>query len=115
MNSGTFNVQENKLLPIDLEPIPALAISTGDLLISRANSRELVGRAAVAIKDYDNLMQCDKLYRLSLKPDIASPSFLSFYLGSSEAGGPIELRATGASASMVHIRQSIILELEIAV
>jgi type I restriction enzyme, S subunit len=115
VNSGTFNSQENKALPADLEPIPSLAISTGDLLISRANTREIVGRAAVAVEDYPNLMLCDKLYRLRLKPDSASSSFLSLYLGSSEARGPIELGATGASASMVNIGQSTILELEIAV
>ena len=115
VNSGTFNAHENKVLPADLEPIPSLAISTGDLLISRANTRELVGRAAVAIKDYPKLMLCDKLYRLRLKPETASSLFLSLYLGSSEARGPIELGATGASASMVNIGQSTILELEIAV
>ena len=115
VNSGTFNAQENKVLPGDLDPIPSLAISTGDLLISRANTRELVGRAAVAVEDYPNLMLCDKLYRLRLKPDIASSSFLSLYLGSSEARGPIELGATGASASMVNIAQSTVLELDISV
>ena len=115
VNSGAFNSQENKVLPADLEPIPSLAISTGDLLISRANTRELVGRAAVAVEDYPNLMLCDKLYRLRLKPDKAYSSFLSLYLGSTEARGPIELGATGASASMVNIGQSTILELEIAV
>ncbi|MCY2977898.1 MAG: hypothetical protein NTU79_04440 [Planctomycetota bacterium] len=41
VNSGTFNPQENKVLPADLEPIASLSISAGDLLISRANTREL--------------------------------------------------------------------------
>jgi type I restriction enzyme, S subunit len=115
VNGGIFNRDENKVLPSDLEPIPALAISCGDLLISRANTRELVGRAAVAEQDYPNLLLCDKLYRLRLKPELGLPMFLSLYLSSNAARGPIELGATGASASMVNIGQSIILELEIAI
>jgi type I restriction enzyme, S subunit len=115
VNGGAFNPTENKLLPADLEPIPALAILSGDLLISRANTRELVGSAAVALKDYPKLLLCDKLYRLRLQTDFCSPVFLSFYLGSKSAREPIELGATGASASMVNIGHSEILELEVAV
>ncbi|MDZ4850360.1 MAG: type I restriction-modification system subunit M N-terminal domain-containing protein [Pirellulaceae bacterium] len=115
VNTGTFNPSENKLLPANLEPLPALAISTGDLLISRANTRELVGRAAVAEADYSNLILCDKLYRLRLERDRCLPRFLSHYLSSNAARSQIELGATGASASMVNIGQSIILELSIAV
>jgi len=115
VNGGTFNSTENKVLPPELEPIPTLGLSSGDLLISRANTRELVGSAAVVSKDFPNLLLCDKLYRLRLKPELASPTFLSLYLGSCGARGPIELGATGASASMVNIAQSVILELELAV
>jgi type I restriction enzyme S subunit len=115
VNGGTLNTAENKVLPADLEPIPALGISAGDLLISRANTRELVGSAAVAVKDHSKLLLCDKLYRLRLQPDLCCPTFLSLYLGSSVVRGRIELGATGASASMVNIGQSIILELEVAV
>ena len=116
--SRCFEYLEYKVagpLPPDLEPIPALGISTGDLLISRANTRELVGSAAVAMREYPKLLLCDKLYRLRLRPDHASPTFLCLYLGSDRARGRIELEATGASASMVNIAQSVVLELEVAV
>ena len=115
VNGGTFNSNENKVLPPDLEPIPELGISFGDLLISRANTRELVGSAAVAAMDYPRLLLCDKLYRLRLKPDLGLPTHLSHYLGSNAAREQIELGATGASASMVNIGQSVILELKLAV
>jgi type I restriction enzyme S subunit len=115
VNGGTFNPNENKVLPLELEPITALGISSGDLLISRANTRELVGSAAVVPKDYPNLLLCDKLYRLRLKPELGSPTFLSLYLGSCCARGQIQLGATGASATMVNIAQSMILELKLAV
>lgn len=115
VNTGSFNADENKVLPVDLEPIPQLAISRGDLLISRANTRELVGRAAVAQADYPRLILCDKLYRLRLRSQLGVPAFLSLYLGSDRGRGPIELAASGASQSMVNIGQSVILEMDIAI
>ena len=114
VNGGTFTPSENKVLPPELEPIPSLGIVSGDLLISRANTRELVGSAAVVGRDYPNLLLCDKLYRLRFIPDRCSPVFACRYLGSSAVRGQIELGATGASASMVNIPQSAILELAIA-
>ncbi len=114
VNGGILRPEENKTLPPELEPIPSLGISTGDLLISRANTRELVGSAAVAHRDYPNLLLCDKLYRLRFKHEICAPSFIASYLGTDMSRGQIELAATGASSSMVNIAQSTILELEIA-
>ena len=115
VNGGLFNSSENKLLPPELKPIPRLAIYRGDLLISRANTRELVGSAAVVEQDYPTLMLCDKLYRICFNPDTCCPWFISRYLGSTAVRGQIELCATGASPSMVNIPQSAILELVIAI
>ena len=113
VNGGTFRPEENKTLPLELEPIPSLGIAMGDLLISRANTRELVGGAAVAKRDHANLLLCDKLYRLRFPQDVCAPVLIAFYLGTEMARGQIELAATGASSSMVNISQSTILELEL--
>jgi type I restriction enzyme S subunit len=115
VNGGVFRPSENKALPIDLEPFPELAIARGDLLVSRANTRELVGSSAVADKDYRNLLLCDKLYRLRFYQDRCLPVFVCYYIGSSVVRGRIELDATGASSSMLNISQSAILELKIAI
>ncbi len=110
VNSGIFNPSENKVLPKHLTPVPELSISRDDLLISRANTRELVGSAAVAYRDFPKLMLCDKIYRLRTSNEVI-PQFLCFYLRSGSARGQIELSATGASASMVNIGQGAVLEL----
>lgn len=115
VNGGTFNPRENKLLPSDLVPEPSLALRTGDLLVSRANTRELVGSAAVVRSDFPRLLLCDKLYRLRFDPAAVDPEFVSSFLGSSNVRGQIELVASGASASMVNIAQSAILELRLPV
>lgn len=111
VNGGLFNPSENKMLPPELEPIPSLTISRDDLLVSRANTRDLVGSAAVAESDYPNLMLCDKLYRIRFKPSLYSPRLACYYLGSTLVRGRIELEATGASSSMLNIGQSAIMEL----
>lgn len=114
VNGGFFKSSENKALPAHLDPLPELGISKNDLIISRANTRELVGSAAVSEHDFPNLLLCDKLYRIRLKGEICSPTFLCLYLGASKVRGQIELQATGASSSMLNIGQSTILALEIA-
>ncbi|WP_313453814.1 restriction endonuclease subunit S [Pseudomonas rhodesiae] len=114
VNGGVFNPAENKHLPVELEPDEALAIKQGDLLISRANTRELVGGAAVATKDYPRLMLCDKLYRLRLSTERAAPEFLALYLGSSAPREQIELAASGASDSMQNISQSVVMDMPIS-
>ncbi|MGJ7529047.1 restriction endonuclease subunit S [Variovorax sp. GB1P17] len=113
VNGGTFDHTENKKLPAELVPLPEFALKKGDLLISRANTRELVGGAAVVQADFDRLLLCDKLYRLRLTPDECLPDFAAAFLGTREARSQIELDATGASNSMLNIGQSIVLELRL--
>jgi type I restriction enzyme S subunit len=111
VNGGAFQPAENKKLPPELEPVPAYSLRRGDLLISRANTRDLVGSAAAIEADFANLMLCDKLYRLRLAEDLCAPPYLAAYLGTPQARSQIELQATGASSSMLNIGQSAILDL----
>jgi type I restriction enzyme S subunit len=76
VNEGRFNPEENKSLPSDLEPVPDLSIAENDVLISRANTRDLVGRAACVERSYPNLLLCDKLYRLRLDESTCHPKLL---------------------------------------
>jgi len=50
VNGGVFDSSENKKLPSDLEPIPQYALRCGDVLVSRANTRELVGSGVRACR-----------------------------------------------------------------
>lgn len=111
VNNGVFRSGENKKLPEGVELIPELTLKADDLLISRANIRELVGNCAVPAVDYPNLMISDKLFRLRLEKSMADPHFLSFFLGAPQARRRIEIAATGASSSMLNIGQGTILEM----
>lgn len=112
VNGGVFTPIENKRLPDELEPIRAYALKRNDLLISRANTRDLVGSAAVVPEDQPNLLLCDKLYRLRTNAGTCSPWFLAAFLGTPLVHLQIEIEATGASSSMLNIGQSTILELD---
>jgi len=115
VNGGVFNPQENKALPNNLEPQPALGVLAGDVLISRANTKELVGSAAVVLEDYPNLLLCDKLYRVRVKQKRLISEYLSLFIGTFAARSVIELSATGASSSMQNIGQGVILNLSMPV
>jgi type I restriction enzyme S subunit len=114
VNGGIFNPDENKALPSELLPQTQYILRKGDFLISRANTRDLVGSAAVVEDDFDKLIICDKLYRLRFSLNI-NPHLLSFYLTISSVRQQIELGASGASDSMQNISQSIIKELQVLI
>jgi len=113
VNGGIFDPLENKRLPENLDPQPALSVKAGDVLISRANTRELVGSAAAAVGNYPRLMISDKLFRLRTSKTLL-PEFLATYLSTPQVRPAIEIEATGASSSMLNIGQTTIKELPVA-
>jgi type I restriction enzyme S subunit len=114
VNYGIFNPKENKALPPDIQPIPSLGITKDDILISRANTRELVGSAAVAEHDYPRHLLCDKIYRLKIRANLCLAQYIGKFLGTPAVRAFIEATATGASQSMVNIGQDVIRELPIS-
>lgn len=112
VNGGIFRPEESKALPSEMEPRPELGLKTGDVLVSRANTRELVGSCAVVPHDYPRLLLCDKLYRIGCSQRV-TPDFLAA-LVAVYGRRSVEIEATGASSSMVNIAQSVILDLVVA-
>lgn len=113
-NGGVFRSSENKELPPEEEPRPDITVKAGQLIVSRANTRELVGSAAVPELDYPRLMLCDKLYAFDIDPDRAESRFVALVLGSRRWRDLIEMEATGASQSMVNVSQSDIVNLQMS-
>ncbi len=113
VNTGEFNPKEAKALPTDISPIEEITLKKGDVVISRANTKNLVGRASMADKDYPHLMLSDKHYRLRLDESECAPQFLVFVLTHAAVRIQIEERATGASPSMLNIERRTILDLSL--
>lgn len=105
VNGDHFDASENKALPGDLAPVVGLEVRAGDLLMSRANTVELVGSVALVRDVRPKLMLCDKLYRIGLRRDLIAPRFAEIALTSEAARQAIEAAATGASPSMKNISQ----------
>ncbi len=115
VNGWNFDETENKALPAELEPDTALEVKPGDVLISRANTRELLGSAVIVPLDVRNrLLLCDKLYRIRTAP-VLDPSLLALMLRVPSARAQIEPEATGTSRSMQNIGQDTIKNLFIAI
>jgi type I restriction enzyme S subunit len=110
-NGGVFRPMENKELPETEVPRPEITVRRGDLIVSRANTRDLVGSAAAVDGDFPRLMLCDKLYAFTLDETQALPRFVAAVLGSRRWRDMIELEATGASYSMLNVSQSDIVNL----
>lgn len=105
VNKGRFLPDEHKALPADLAPDTRYEIREGDFLLTRANTPDLVGDACVARGVRPKLMLCDLVYRLQLRDDRLSPTFLAYWLVSRVGRYQIEVDARGASQSMVKVSQ----------
>ena len=108
VNGDTFDPLENKALPVGVEPIAEFEIRANDILISRANTKELLGSAALVPNGIrPKLILCDKLFRLKQDQEF-NASFLVNYLRTPVARFQYEREATGASGSMQNIGQDTI-------
>ncbi|HHQ4773054.1 TPA: restriction endonuclease subunit S [Aeromonas veronii] len=103
-----FLPNEAKALAGDYTPAESHRVRQGDLLISRANTRELVGAVVHVEHDYPMRLLSDKTLRLIVDEDCASKDYLLFALRSPQAREHIEHFATGTSDSMRNISQDVI-------
>jgi len=110
---GTFDPSENKTLPPDADVAGVPTVEQGDLLISRANTTELVGAVAIPVDSHPNLILSDKTLRLVVDPALGERRYLYYALRSPVARQHIESRATGTSGSMRNISQETIREIPV--
>ena len=108
VNGTEFDESEHKRLPDELEPRTAYEIKPGDILMSRANTTELLGSAVLVRKVRPRLLLCDKLYRMRVDPRLLDSEFVVYAFGSHATRYQFERDATGASASMKNIGQDTI-------
>jgi type I restriction enzyme S subunit len=103
-----FLPNEAKALTGDYTPAESHKVKKDDLLISRANTRELVGAVVLVERDYPMRLLSDKTLRLIVDENRARKDYLLFALRSAQARAHIEHFATGTSDSMRNISQDVI-------
>ena len=113
VNGDTYDESENKALPVDLSPKERYEVQVGDILVSRANTKELLGSATLVGKTQGRILLCDKLYRIGASSNMDS-SFLVRVLRSRAARFQYERDATGTSGSMQNIGQDTLKDLRFA-
>jgi type I restriction enzyme, S subunit len=115
VNGWDFNSNENKRIPPELEIPLEYEIRSGDILVSRANTPELVGSASLVKEVRPKLILCDKLYRLIPQGNRLLSEYLVFYLRSSSSRFEFERDASGSSSSMQNISQGTLANLWIPI
>ena len=109
---GVFDPRENKALPKRLKPRPRLEVTSGQLLISRANITRLVGATVLIEKTRPKLMLCDKIFRaVPFKHAPVDMMFLAQVLRISEVRRQIESNVTGTSPTMKNIAKPALMSL----
>ncbi len=100
-----FRPNEAKAVDTAYKPEDRHRVRAGDLIVSRANTRELVGAVVRVDQDYPYRLLSDKTLRLVVNEKLIDPDYLVQVLRMTEAREHIEQNATGTSDSMRNISQ----------
>lgn len=112
---GAFQPHENKELPRDVEPVLDYEVRRGDLLVTRANTVELVGASAMVRDTPPKLMLPDKLWRLTPDDSRVNRYYLYGLLNTPDLRREISRRASGTSSSMKNISQQKFLDIDVSI
>lgn len=110
VKDGKFDSTKAKALPKELEIPKELEVQSGDFLVTRANTPDLVGDVCYVEQTRPYLMLSDLIYRLRLREKELDGRFLSLFLQSPAGRLQIKIDARGSSSSMVKISQGHILD-----
>lgn len=105
VTTGQFKPEESKPLPPDYAPPAEHLVRAGDLLMSRANTTELVGAVAYVSSTPPNLALPDKVWRFSWKVD-AEPVFYHALLSTPSIRRRISRLSSGTGGSMKNVSKS---------
>jgi type I restriction enzyme S subunit len=102
---GEFRPQQNKAMPADYEPGECPRPMDGDILISRANTRDLVGAPVLVRGDHPHLLLSDKILKLIPNRAVVDREYLVRALRFPAATAHFFKSAGGSSGSMTNITQ----------
>jgi len=106
VTSGRFIPEESKPLPGDYEPPSGHLVRAGDLLMSRANTTELVGAAALVDHSPSNLALPDKIWRFDWLESGSNAVFYHALLSTRSIRRRISLLSSGSGGSMKNVSKA---------
>lgn len=113
VTSGTFKPGEAKPLPVDYTPPDAHLVRQGDLLISRANTAELVGAVAYVDSCPPNRVLPDKIWRFVWKDAESVPLYYWALFRTPRIRQQISQLASGTGGSMKNVSKAKLEQLEL--
>ncbi len=113
IDPGGFIPHESKRLLNPADFNPDFSLHANDLVITRANTAELVGEVCLVERDYPNLMLSDKTLRLEPNAGV-DPYLLLETLQSGDVRRQLIAAATGTGRAMKNISQPKIRSLKVA-
>ena len=111
----TLDLSQRKPIVLADSIAAKYAISSGDVFVSRSNTRNLVGLASVSTRDAERVIFPDLLIRLEPKLDMVRPRYLAYALRTTDSRRQIKERAVGTSQSRVKISGARLKQVEIPV
>ena len=102
VTKGYFIPEECKVLDDQKNIKKYISPQRGDLLFSRANTKEMVGATAIIRKDYPNLILPDKLWKIRFF-DTANVVYMKYILSSKTIRNKFSSASTGTSGSMYNV------------
>jgi Restriction endonuclease S subunits len=109
---GAFRPEENKALPLGIPGRPECEVKTGDFLLSRANTEELVARSVIVEKTPPRLMMSDKIVRFTFPAEI-DKAYINLANSSSFARDYYARNASGTSSSMKNVGREVMCNLPV--
>ncbi|MBK5966184.1 hypothetical protein CCR95_19380 [Thiocystis minor] len=113
LNDDGFNPEGIKPAPIEDEGLLPFRLIADDILVSRSNTPELVGRSGRYAGRPDIAYYPDLMMRVRVDRALISPAFAEMLLQSTNARRWLKSRASGTSGSMVKIKRRDIMSLPI--
>jgi type I restriction enzyme S subunit len=105
VTSGRYRPEECKVV-LDLQGREVIVPRIGDVLFSRANTRELVAATCLVDCEAPDVFLPDKLWRLVPNKDFIAAEYLHYALSWHSLRWLIRRRATGTSGSMLNVSKA---------
>ena len=112
LSSGKYLPEENKAMFDGESVLPGKEVMTGDILVARKNTPDLVGTCVMVDCDVPNLMFPDLVFRMHPIAGVDG-TYLSILLGQSSFSETVRSLAHGSAKSMSNIPKSELRKLEI--
>ena len=112
MSWGFFDETENKTVPVSRKIDPYYEIKSGDILLSRANTYELVGASVLVKSCRPHLLMSDKSMRLLHSPNL-DKVWLKTILESPVVQRQLSQKSTGTKEGMRNVSQESVLDVVI--